>query len=125
MNFARCRGLPSGHEHSSDVRDGPQVELVHLARRGDERAYSELVGPHRSALHAHCYRMLGSIDDADDALQEALLRAWRGLRRFEQRSSIRTWLYKIATNCCLQLVARRQRRRLSATHSSPVTPHTP
>jgi RNA polymerase sigma-70 factor (ECF subfamily) len=67
--------------------------------------------------------MLGSIDDADDALQEALLRAW--LRRFEQRSSIRTWLYKIETNCCLQLVARRQRRRLSAGHSSPITALTP
>jgi RNA polymerase sigma-70 factor, ECF subfamily len=102
-----------------------EAELIHLARRGDGRAYGELVEPHRSALHAHCYRMVGSIDDADDALQEALLRAWRGLRRFEQRSSIRTWLYKIATNCCLQLVARRQRRRLSPAHSPPVTPHTP
>src|SRR5881396_1298790 len=87
-----------------------EAELLQLAREGDERAYGKLVGPHRSALRAHCYRMLGSLEDADDALQDALLRAWRGLPRFEQRSSIRTWLYRIATNSCLQKVARRPRR---------------
>jgi Sigma-70 region 2 len=59
-----------------------EEELFQLARRGDERAYGELVEAHRSALHAHCYRMLGSLEDADDALQETLLRAWRGLERF-------------------------------------------
>jgi RNA polymerase sigma-70 factor, ECF subfamily len=73
-----------------------EEELFHLARRGDERAYGELVGPHRSAVHAHCYRMLGSLEDADDALQEALLRAWRGLGRFERRSSIRTGSARIS-----------------------------
>jgi RNA polymerase sigma-70 factor, ECF subfamily len=102
-----------------------EEELFQLARRGDERAYGELVGPHRGAVHAHCYRMLGSLEDADDALQEALLRAWRGLGRFERRSSIRTWLYKIATNSCLQLVARRPRRRLPSGHGPAVAPHTP
>jgi RNA polymerase sigma-70 factor, ECF subfamily len=102
-----------------------EAELLHLARRGDERAYGELVAAHRSALHAHCYRMLGSLDDADDALQEALLRAWRGLERFERRSSIGTWLYRIATNCCLQLAARRPRRRLSLDHAPAAAPHTP
>jgi RNA polymerase sigma-70 factor, ECF subfamily len=102
-----------------------EAELLHLARRGDERAYGELVGPHRSAVHAHCYRMLGSLEDADDALQDALLRAWRGLARFERRSSIRTWLYKIATNSCLQLVARRPRRRLPSGYGPAVAPHTP
>jgi RNA polymerase sigma-70 factor, ECF subfamily len=102
---------------------GREKELLQLARRGDERAYGELVGPHRSALHAHCYRMLGSLEDADDALQEALLRAWRGLGRFERRSSIRTWLYKIATNSCLQLVARRPRRRLSSGHGPAAALH--
>jgi RNA polymerase sigma-70 factor (ECF subfamily) len=102
-----------------------EAELLHLARRGDERAYGELVGPHRSAVHAHCYRMLGSLEDADDALQDALLRAWRGLARFERRSSIRTWLYKIATNSCLQLVARRPRRRLPSGHGPAAAPHTP
>jgi RNA polymerase sigma-70 factor (ECF subfamily) len=100
-------------------------ELLGRARRGDERAYAELVQPHRTALHAHCYRMLGSLEDADDALQEALLRAWRGLGHFERRSSIRTWLYKIATNSCLQLVARRPRRRLSFRHGPAAAPHTP
>jgi RNA polymerase sigma-70 factor (ECF subfamily) len=102
-----------------------EAELLDLARRGDERAYGELVAPYRGALHAHCYRMLGSVEDADDALQEALLRAWRGLRRFERRSSIRTWLYKIATNSCLQLVARRPRRRLSPDHAPAAAAHTP
>ena len=102
-----------------------EAELLELARQGDERAYGQLVGPHRSALHAHCYRMLGSVEDADDALQEALLRAWRGLARFERRSSIRTWLYKIATNSCLQLVRRRPPRRLSPGHAPAATPHTP
>jgi RNA polymerase sigma-70 factor, ECF subfamily len=101
-----------------------EEELLQLARRGDERAYGELVGPHRGAVHAHCYRMLGSLEDADDALQEALLRAWRGLGGFQRRSSIRTWLYKIATNSCLQLVARRPRRRLPSGHGPAVAPHT-
>jgi RNA polymerase sigma-70 factor (ECF subfamily) len=98
-------------------------ELLDLARRGDERAYAKLVEPHRGALHAHCYRMLGSLEDADDALQETLLRAWRALRRFERRSSMRTWLYKIATNSCLQLIRRRPRRRLS--YGPAVAAHTP
>jgi RNA polymerase sigma factor (sigma-70 family) len=104
---------------------GREQELLHLARRGDERAYGELVEPHRSAMHAHCYRMLGSLEDADDALQEALLRAWRALGRFERRSSFRTWLYKISTNTCLQLVARRPKRRLPSGHGPAVAPHTP
>ena len=102
-----------------------EADLLGLARGGDERAYGDLVGPHRPTLHAHCYRMLGSIEDADDALQEALLRAWRGLGRFEGRSSIRTWLYRIATNCCLQLLKRRPKRLLSPDHAPPAAAHTP
>jgi RNA polymerase sigma-70 factor (ECF subfamily) len=69
--------------------------------------------------------MLGSLEDADDALQDALLRAWRSLGRFQRRSSIRTWLYKIATNSCLQLVERRPARRLSPAHGPSAPPHTP
>jgi RNA polymerase sigma-70 factor, ECF subfamily len=72
-----------------------------------EDAYRRLVEPHRAELRAHCYRMLGSVHDAEDALQDALLRAWRGLHRFQGRSSVRTWLYRIATNACLDLIKRR------------------
>jgi RNA polymerase sigma-70 factor (ECF subfamily) len=78
----------------------------------DEAAYRELVEPHRRELHAHCYRMLGSVQDAEDALQDALLRAWRGLDRFQGRSSTRAWLYRIATNTCLDTIARRPKRVL-------------
>jgi RNA polymerase sigma-70 factor, ECF subfamily len=77
-----------------------------------EAAYRRLVEPHRAELHAHCYRMLGSLDDAEDALQESLLRAWRGLPGFEGRSSVRTWLYTIATNACLRVITRRRQRRV-------------
>jgi RNA polymerase sigma-70 factor, ECF subfamily len=87
-------------------------ELLEAARCGDEVAYQRLVEPHRPELHAHCYRMLGSLHDAEDALQDALLRAWRGLVRFEGRSSLRSWLYTIATNTCLSLLARRPERVL-------------
>ncbi|MEU7614830.1 sigma-70 family RNA polymerase sigma factor [Micromonospora rifamycinica] len=82
------------------------------ARGGDDAAFSALVGPLRPELHAHCYRMLGSPFDADDAVQEALLRAWRALPRFEGRSSLRTWLYTVATRTCLDLAAGRGRRAL-------------
>jgi RNA polymerase sigma-70 factor (ECF subfamily) len=72
--------------------------------------FEALVAQHRAELHAHCYRMLGSVHDADDALQDALLGAWKGLAGFEGRSSLRSWLYRIATHACLQLIARRPRR---------------
>ncbi len=101
-----------------------EADLLDRARGGDERAYGELISPHRRALHAHCYRMLGSLEDADDALQEALLRAWRALGRFEGRSSLGTWLYRIATNSCLQMVKRRPARMLPQEHSPAATPHT-
>jgi RNA polymerase sigma-70 factor (ECF subfamily) len=74
--------------------------------------YEALVEPHRRELHAHCYRMLGSVQDAEDALQDALLRAWKALDRFEGRSSTRSWLYRIATNTCLDVIARRPKRVL-------------
>jgi RNA polymerase sigma-70 factor (ECF subfamily) len=89
-----------------------ETELLEAARGGDENAFRRLVEPHRRELHAHCYRMLGSLHDAEDALQDTLLRAWRGLSRFERRSSLRSWLYTIATNSCLDLIARRPRRLL-------------
>ena len=86
------------------------MELLTAAQQGDETAFGSLIDPFRGELHAHCYRMLGSVHDAEDALQEATLRAWRGLARFEGRSSLRSWLYTIATNTCLNHIARRPKR---------------
>jgi RNA polymerase sigma-70 factor, ECF subfamily len=98
-------------------------ELLDAARSGDEGAYGRLVELHRSELLAHCYRMLGSVHDAEDALQDALLRAWRGLQRFEARSSLRSWLYRIATNTCLDLIAKRPKRVLPIDYGPPRDPH--
>jgi RNA polymerase sigma-70 factor (ECF subfamily) len=82
------------------------------ARDGDDDAFTRIVEPLRRELHAHCYRMLGSTHDADDALQDALLRAWRGFARFEGRSSLRSWLYTVATRTCLDTVEGRGKRAL-------------
>jgi RNA polymerase sigma-70 factor (ECF subfamily) len=76
----------------------------------DEQAFALLIEPHRRALHLHCYRLLGSLHDADDALQETMLRAWRGSDRFEPRAQLTTWLHTIATNVCLTAIARRRAR---------------
>ena len=94
-------------------------QLLVAARRGDSGAFDRLVGGHRRELRAHCYRMLGSAADADDALQESLLAAWRGLAGFEGRSSLRTWLYQVATHACLRLAARRPARMLSSDYGPP------
>ncbi len=98
-------------------------ELLEPARQGDEDAFGRLVGSHHAELHAHCYRMLGSVPDAEDALQEALLGAWRGLPRFEGRSSLRSWLYKIATNACLKTIERRPKRVLPIDYGPAADPH--
>ncbi len=84
--------------------------LLAAAQAGDERAFCELVGPYRHALEVHCYRMLGSAHEAEDLTQETLLRAWRALDRFEPRAQVQTWLYRIATNACLDELERRPRR---------------
>jgi RNA polymerase sigma-70 factor, ECF subfamily len=89
-----------------------EMALLTLARNGDQDAFGELAGAHRAELRAHCYRMLGSVHDAEDALQEALLRAWRSLSGFEGRSSVRSWLYAIATNAALDVARQRARREL-------------
>ena len=100
-----------------------ETELLDAARGGDEAAFARLVEPHHGLLHAHCYRMLGSVHDAEDALQDALLRAWKGLPRFEGRSAVRTWLYTIATNTCLNLIARRPKRVLPVDYTGAADPH--
>ena len=100
-----------------------EQELLAAARAGGEEAFRQLVEQHQSELHAHCYRMLGSVHDAEDAIQEALLRAWRGLPRFEGRSSLRSWLYKIATNTCLDVVAKRPKRVLPIDYAPASDPH--
>jgi RNA polymerase sigma-70 factor (ECF subfamily) len=89
-----------------------EMALLKLAADGDEGAFRELVDAHRGELHAHCYRMLGSLHDAEDAVQDALFRAWRGLSGFEGRSSVRSWLYSIATNAALDVSRHRSRREL-------------
>lgn len=90
---------------------GPdQRFLLACAQAGDERAFRRLVEPYRHALEVHCYRMLGSAQDAEDLAQETLLRAWRALERFEPRVQFQTWLYRIATNACLDELERRPRR---------------
>ena len=98
-------------------------ELLESARGGDEDAFARLVEPHRGVLHAHCYRMLGSVTDAEDAVQETLLRAWRRLATFEGRSSLRSWLYAIATNTCLRAIERRPKRVLPIDYGPAADPH--
>jgi RNA polymerase sigma factor (sigma-70 family) len=80
------------------------------ARAGDEDAFRALTDPFRRELQLHCYRILGSVQDAEDAVQETLLAAWRGLEQFEERASVRGWLYRIATNRCLNVLRGRRRR---------------
>jgi RNA polymerase sigma-70 factor, ECF subfamily len=100
-------------------------QLLEAAVAGDDRAFAELVQSHRRPLHAHCYRMLGSLQDAEDASQEALLRAWRNLSTFEGRSSLRSWLYSIATNVCLRMIERRPSRVLPIDYGPAADPHEP
>ena len=84
------------------------------ARAGDGEAFRELTDPYRRELQLHCYRILGSVQDAEDTLQETLLAAWRGLGQFEERASVRSWLYKIATNRCLNALRDTGRRPAAA-----------
>jgi len=92
--------------------------LVERARTGDDDAFRALTDPHRRELHVHCYRMLGSLQDADDAMQDTLVAAWQRFATFEGRASVRTWLYRIATNRCLN-VLRSRRRRPTVSLSDP------
>ena len=86
------------------------TDLTARARAGDADAFRELIEPHRRELQVHCYRILGSAQDAEDALQETLLAAWQGIGGFEGRASIRTWLYQVATSRCLNALRAASRR---------------
>jgi len=100
---------------------------IHLAaaRAGDQREFSGLTEPYRHELQLHCYRILGSLQDAEDIVQETLLRAWRRLETYEGRASLRAWLYKIATNACFDALAKRPRRVLPTAQFPPADPHQP
>jgi RNA polymerase sigma-70 factor, ECF subfamily len=102
---------------------GGERELLRAAQAGNEEAFERLLAPYRGELQAHAYRMLGSVHDAEDAMQESLLRAWRGIGRFEGRSSLRSWLYTITTNASLRLIERRPRRVLPVEFGPPADPH--
>ena len=99
-----------------------EERLLQAAQKGDEPAFASLIEPYRRELHAHCYRMLGSVYDADDAMQDATLRAWKALKRFEGRSSLRSWLYTIATNTCLTQIQRRPKRVLPVDYGPSTDP---
>ncbi|SRR6266545_1962726 len=109
----------------AEVFGGAEAELIARARRGDRDAFERLTAGYQRELHLHCYRMVGSLHDAEDLVQETLLRAWRAAGGFESRSSVRTWLYRIATNACLNALAERPRRALPSglvPSSNPLDP---
>src|SRR5215469_8959874 len=99
--------------------------LLQAAQRNEEGAFELLIEPYRRELRAHCYRMAGSLHEADDLLQESLLRVWKGLPRFERRSNLRTWLYKVTTNVCLDALDRRQPRLLPMAMGPAAGPNDP
>src|SRR3954452_24622567 len=111
MTTAQTRG--TAHEQA----------LLNGARKGDEDAFRRLVEPYRGELHAHAYRVLGSVHDAEDALQDALLRAWRELAGFEARSTLRSWLYTITTSTSLNAISRRPKRVLPIDYAPAADPH--
>src|SRR5437870_11254476 len=107
--------------HASRPTSLTEDAVVNTVRAGDEVAFTALVERYRDQLQVHCYRMLGSFDDSEDLVQETLLRAWRSRATFEGRSLLRTWLYRIATNACLNALERAPRRVLPQDVVPPVT----
>jgi RNA polymerase sigma-70 factor (TIGR02960 family) len=114
----------TGLQQTGLEREALEHAGLERARGGEEQAFRELTDPYRRELLAHCYRMLGSLTDAEDMLQETLLAAWRGLPRFQQRSTLRSWLYRIATNTCLNAI-RSHARRAPAEPTPPFQPPEP
>jgi RNA polymerase sigma-70 factor, ECF subfamily len=118
VGISRRYGVGSGAE----INLSAQSTVVHSA---DPREFSHLTERYRRELQAHCYRIMGSLHDAEDLVQETYLRAWRRLDSYEGRSSIRAWLYKIATNACFDALAKRPRRALVPVGQPPANPHDP
>jgi RNA polymerase sigma-70 factor (ECF subfamily) len=108
---------------TADAAAAEQQPLVEAARHGDESAFRRLVDPLRGELYAHCYRVLASAHDAEDAMQEVMLRAWRALGKYEGRAPLRSWLYRIATNVCLDAIAKRPKRVVPLDRPSPAGGH--
>jgi RNA polymerase sigma-70 factor (ECF subfamily) len=101
------------------------TDALERARAGDDQAFGELTGPYLAELRLHCYRILGSVQDAEDVLQETLLAAWRGLGQYEGRAALRTWLYRIATNRCLNALRASSRRPRPEPPEPPFEPPAP
>src|SRR5690242_9719764 len=101
------------------------ADLISRARAGDGEAFRELTEPYRRELHVHCYRMLGSFQDAEDTLQDTLLAAWQGFGGYQGRASLRTWLYRIATNRCLNARRAASRRPAQVWNVPDVDPPAP
>jgi RNA polymerase sigma-70 factor (ECF subfamily) len=121
-------GDPNQVSQNKYTPDPVQARQLAAARRGSSREFGELAEPYRLELHVHCYRILGSLHDAEDMVQETMLRAWKRLDTYEGRASFRAWLYKIATNACLDLLDQRRRRAkrlLPQQRSSPADPGKP
>jgi RNA polymerase sigma-70 factor, ECF subfamily len=133
-NHVKNPFFPSSDDRRSSSRSGPRSDaadsaLLSAAVQGDANEFSRLTEPYRQELQAHCYRILGSLYEAEDLVQETFLRAWRRLDSFEGRSSLRAWLYKIATNACLDALDRKKTRRTlppsKAPAADPLSPISP
>ena len=122
--MSRSVGEPTAYQRAAGLDPAVAVQLT-AARAGDQREFSRLTEPYRHELQLHCYRILGSLQDAEDIVQETLLRAWRRLDTYEGRAPLRAWLYKIATNACFDALAKRPRRVLPTAHYAPADPRQP
>ena len=108
-----------------DLKESPESDHFAIAHAGDHEAFTILVEPYRRELTAHCYRILGSIQDAEDLVQGTMLRAWRHLDSYEGRGTLRAWLYKIATHACFDAIAKRPKRTLPPARYPAADPQQP